>query len=141
MGNTCRAQARNLPLPRRRWTMAIVVAALSWALAGIAPNPAAGQELGLQDSDAGYIDNAIVANRIRFRFDSAYNNPFADRAEFFYPTCGCFPGAPGPPLPESSVDYNELEVDFEVLSTLGFPPSSKSPSASSTPWRMTIPPG
>jgi hypothetical protein len=33
---------------------------------------------------------------------------------FFYPTWGCFPGAPGPPLPESRVDYQELEADLEL---------------------------
>ena len=31
-----------------------------------------------------YIDNAIIANMFRYRFDAAYNNPLPDRAEFFY---------------------------------------------------------
>src|SRR6188768_155795 len=51
--------------------------------------------------DSAYIDDARVRNLFRFRADAAYNNPFPDRAEFFYAQCGCFnqiaPGtAPGP---------------------------------------------
>lgn len=60
-----------------------------------------------------YIDSAVIANRLRFRFDAGYDNPFPDRAEFFYAQCGCFPGAPGPgsdaPLTlATSVDYQEF---------------------------------
>jgi hypothetical protein len=62
----------------------------------------------------GYIDSAIVSNKARIRYDSAYNNPFPDRAEFFYPECGCFPNAAGPPLPESSVDYQDIETYLEL---------------------------
>ena len=32
-----------------------------------------------------YIDNAIIADMFRFRFDAAYNSQLPDRAEFFYP--------------------------------------------------------
>jgi hypothetical protein len=87
-----------------------------WALS-LSLATSSAQELETQDSDAGYIDNAIVMNRIRLRADAAYDNPFPDRAEFFYPTCGCFPSAIGPPLPESSVDYQELELDLELAVT------------------------
>lgn len=113
LGETCRTETRFWLLLRYRRPMAIALAIFTLALVKTAAHPAAGQELGLEDSDAGYIDNAVVRNRLRFRFDAAYKNPFPDRAEFFYPTCGCFPGAPGPPLPESSVDYQELEADLE----------------------------
>ncbi len=73
-----------------------------------------GSELAILENPGGYIDSAIVGNQFRMRFDAAYNNPMPDRAEFFYAQCGCFNGvpvanfAPGPPLPETSVDYQEF---------------------------------
>ena len=69
------------------------------------------------DTGGTYIDLAIVQNQIRFRFDAASDNPFPDRAEFFYPKCGCFTGGngPGPALPESRVDYQELRADIEYV--------------------------
>jgi hypothetical protein len=51
--------------------------------------------------------------------DAAYDNNRPDRAEFFYGKCGCFklagldPRAPGPPKPETSVDYQELRPYLE----------------------------
>ena len=65
-------------------------------------------DLGIQESfaaftgssvavnSAGYIDNAIVGTNYRSRFDAAYDNPLPDRAEFFYPQCGCFTNGNGP---------------------------------------------
>src|SRR5262245_6452199 len=67
----------------------------------------------------GYIDSAIPVSQFRMRYDSAYNNNRPDRAEFFYPKCGCFkisgldPNADGPPLPEKKVDYQELRSYLE----------------------------
>jgi hypothetical protein len=63
----------------------------------------------------GYVDDAIPYTHIRLRFDSAYNDNRPDRAEFFYPKCGCFgtPDAKGPPLPELRVDYQEYTSYFE----------------------------
>lgn len=40
--------------------------------------------------NAGYIDSAIIRTRFRQRYDSAYDLNRPDRAEFFYPKCGCF---------------------------------------------------
>jgi hypothetical protein len=60
-----------------------------------------------------YIDSALIRSQFRFRFDAAYNDNRPDRAEFFYPKCGCFPGAPGPPLPEKRVDYQDLTAYLE----------------------------
>lgn len=69
-------------------------------------------------SQGGYIDNAIPMDQVRFRFDAAYDNPFPDRAEFFYAQCGCNGGgADGPPLPEASVDYQEFNIYFEKTLT------------------------
>src|SRR5262245_44176036 len=72
-----------------------------------------------------YIDGAVPVNRVRLRYDSAYGNNRPDRAEFFYPKCGCFatlpptnpafdPHAKGPPLPETSVDYQEVATYLEA---------------------------
>jgi hypothetical protein len=72
------------------------------------------------DSKSGYIDGAIIRNQLRFRFDAGFDNSFPDRAEFFYAQCGCFPGAPGPPKPETSVDYQELEAYLEYALTSSF---------------------
>lgn len=69
----------------------------------------------------GYIDNAAPRTHFRLRYDQAYNNNRPDRAEFFYAKCGCFQflqppqrDAAGPPLPETSVDYQELAPYFEI---------------------------
>jgi hypothetical protein len=72
-------------------------------------------------SGTGYIDSAIIRSRLRLRYDTAYRNNFADRAEYFYAKCGCFanaalagaqfdPSASGPPLPETSVDYQDIDL-------------------------------
>ena len=66
---------------------------------------------------AGYIDNAIPMTQVRLRFDAAYDDNRPDRAEFFYAKCGCFKPsgvrAPGPPLAETSVDYQDLSTYVE----------------------------
>ncbi len=70
-------------------------------------------------SSVGYIDSALVRNQIRFRFDASYDNPTPDRAEFFYPQCGCFgPQARGPGdtgVIETGVDYQEFSMYAETL--------------------------
>jgi hypothetical protein len=66
-----------------------------------------------------YLDNPVLSNMFRFRFDAGYNNTLPDRAEYFYAQCGCFNNntGPGPIRPERSVDYQELMPYFErVLS-------------------------
>ncbi|MBL8799412.1 MAG: hypothetical protein JNM56_36355 [Planctomycetia bacterium] len=97
------------------------------ALPPLASAPEMGPALGgegfsLASSNVGYIDSAIPQSQIRLRADAAYRNNRPDRAEFFYPKCGCFRGAPapftdlsadGPPLPESEVDYQEFSLYME----------------------------
>jgi hypothetical protein len=72
----------------------------------------------------GYVDFAVPVSQFRLRFDAAYDDNRPDRAEFFYAKCGCFatlppgnpardPRAPGPPLPESKVDYQEIRPYLE----------------------------
>ena len=77
-------------------------------------------QFGGGDTTVGYIDSAVVQNQVRFRFDSSYDNPTPDRAEFLYPKCGCFrangdPTAPGPPLLESGIDFQEFSLFAETL--------------------------
>jgi hypothetical protein len=62
------------------------------------------------ESNVGYIDNAIPANLFRLRVDAAYNNPFADRGEFFYTRSLPVPGDKA----ETRVDYQELSAAVEV---------------------------
>jgi hypothetical protein len=63
----------------------------------------------------GYIDNAIPKTMFRLRFDAAYNDNRPDRAEFFYAKCGCNgANSPGPPLSETSVDYQEISAYLEA---------------------------
>jgi hypothetical protein len=62
----------------------------------------------------GYIDSAIPVTQFRLRYDAAYNDNRPDRAEFFYAKCGCFPGAPGPPLRETRVDYQDISGYLEI---------------------------
>ncbi len=62
-------------------------------------------------STTGYVDNALINNRLRFRFDAAYGNNRPDRAEFFYAEClnkRCTGGEPVPHL-----DYQEFRLDGE----------------------------
>src|SRR5262245_31649118 len=69
-----------------------------------------------------YIENAVPVTMFRLRYDSAYRDNRPDRAEFFYAKCGCFhtPDAHGPPLAETSVDYQELSSYLEVAITPRF---------------------
>jgi hypothetical protein len=70
-------------------------------------------------SATGYIDNALVGSQIRLRFDGDFDLQNPDRAEFFYPKCGCFrfagdPSAPGPgTVPASKVNLQELQLNVE----------------------------
>jgi hypothetical protein len=83
-----------------------------------------GETVAVASSAVGYIDSAIPRTEFRFRFDAAYDDNRPDRAEFFYAKCGCFrtapvgkgfdPNAPGPPKPETSIDYQELSSYLEL---------------------------
>jgi hypothetical protein len=79
----------------------------------------------------GYVDFAVPITQFRLRFDAAYDNNRPDRAEFFYGKCGCFatlppsnakfdPRAPGPPLLETRVDYQEIRPYLEYALTNRF---------------------
>jgi hypothetical protein len=74
----------------------------------------------------GYIDNPIVENQIRVRFDAAFEDQFPDRSEFFYAKCACYrglqtaippafdPNAPGPgPGVPTAINYQQLMINVE----------------------------
>jgi hypothetical protein len=67
-------------------------------------------------SGAGYVDPAIPHSMVRLRFNAAYDDNRPDRAEFFYPKCGCLMtrDAKGPPLTEQRVDYQDLDAYLEL---------------------------
>jgi hypothetical protein len=80
---------------------------------------AGGAALGggaLSVGNTGYIDNAIPFTHFRLRFDAAYGDNRPDRAEFFYPECGCNNGGhgPGPNKPETKVDYQDISSYLEI---------------------------
>jgi hypothetical protein len=62
------------------------------------------------DSGVGYIDTALIGNRLRLRYDAAYDNVKPSRAEFFWPVG--MPLGPGPG-PETSVDYQDISAYAE----------------------------
>jgi Putative MetA-pathway of phenol degradation len=83
-------------------------------------------------SMVGYIDNPIVQNQVRIRFDAAFEDQFPDRSEFFYAKCGCYthlnipqfaniplskaydPNAPGPGLGvPNSINFQQLFMNVE----------------------------
>jgi hypothetical protein len=69
----------------------------------------------VDDSEVGYIDDAIPGNVFRLRFDAAYNFRRPTRAEFFYPQSA--PGGPGLPVPEPRIDYQEPSAYLELAAT------------------------
>jgi hypothetical protein len=108
---TCSRRMNPVASARRELPRLLAFFVVAVALFLAAFQTVSGQELGT--SDAGYIDGAIIRNQLRFRFDAGFNNPAPDRAEFFYPMCGCLPGGPGPRQAESGVDYQEVEEYLE----------------------------
>lgn len=67
----------------------------------------------------GYLDPAAPATMFRLRYDTANDNRFPDRGEYFYAKCGCFrqlnldPNAHGPIGANTSVNYQDIRPYFE----------------------------
>jgi hypothetical protein len=77
----------------------------------------------IEGSMVGYIDNAIVGNELRLRFDAGFHDLFPDRAEFFYAQCGCEPGAAGPkPGIADNLNFQQLymRVEYAPITRLSF---------------------
>jgi hypothetical protein len=68
----------------------------------------------LEGSMVGYVDDAIVASQIRVRFDAGFKDNAPDRAEFFYPQCGCNGGGAPGPKPGASNDINFQQLYFQA---------------------------
>lgn len=76
----------------------------------------------VSDSGVGYIDPAFLADRIRFRFDAAYDNVQPSRAEFFW-AANANGGAGGPVVgpgvggqgSETRVDYQDFSLYLESV--------------------------
>jgi hypothetical protein len=88
------------------------------------PPPASKRRRG---SMVGYIDDAIIESKVRFRFDSGFHDTVPDRAEFFYAKCGCYkdagadPDAPGPrPGSASDLDFQQLFLSGEYAANRWF---------------------
>ena len=75
----------------------------------------------------GYIDSALPFSHYRLRIDTANDDNRPDRADYFYPKCGCFrtlaalgrpggdPNAPGPGrVPADHVNYEILSNYLEL---------------------------
>ena len=69
----------------------------------------------LEGSMVGYVDDAIVGSQFRIRFDAGFKDNAPDRAEFFYPQCGCNGGrAPGPqPGASNNINFQQLYFQGE----------------------------
>lgn len=86
--------------------------ACSCGIAGVSQAQDDDPPFSTSDTNVGYIDSAIPATQIRFRFDSAYGNPTPDRAEFFYRASTAATGLPISPA-ETGVDYQEVWTSLE----------------------------
>jgi hypothetical protein len=64
------------------------------------------------DSSVGYIDNPIPTSQVILRYDTAYDFPTPNRAEFFYAKPR--PGGPGLPLPERRIDFQDATAVLEA---------------------------
>jgi hypothetical protein len=69
------------------------------------------ERLSLRGSSLGYIDPAAPADYVSFRGDMGYHFLFPNRAEMFYAQAR--PHGPGLPLPESSIDFQDLTLHVE----------------------------
>jgi hypothetical protein len=69
---------------------------------------AGGSTVAVADTNAGYIDSALIRNTLRVRYDTSYHWPQPNRAEFFWPNAG------GPVRPELAVDFQDATLYLEA---------------------------
>jgi hypothetical protein len=84
-------------------------------LALIAPEAASAQGTSTpttRSSNVGYVDPALPLNVFRLRYDDAWNARRPNRAEFIYAQGQ--PLGPGLPLPETSIDFQDVSAYLEV---------------------------
>jgi hypothetical protein len=76
------------------------------------PTPPA-DVLGNYDTFVSFIDSALPRTQARLMFDFAEHIREPSRAEYFQPKGG-LPGSPGPPFPETNVNYFQVMMHGEV---------------------------
>ena len=101
------------PILRNSFALLAALLAIASNSLVIAQNGASDPPFGTSDTNVGYIDSAIPATQFRLRFDSAYDNPLPDRAEFFY-RAAMSPNGGVPTAAETSVDYQDIASYLEV---------------------------
>lgn len=69
--------------------------------------PAYAQRTSLFNTGVSFIDSAVPRTQMMLRLDLDYDANRPTRAEYLQPKGG-FPGTPGPDLPETSVDFQEV---------------------------------
>lgn len=81
---------------------------------------AVSQELPISvgDSGVGYVDTAVISNQLRIRYDSVYDANRSNRAEYLWAWSP--PLGPGPPLDESSTDYQRFSAYLEYAASSDF---------------------
>lgn len=67
--------------------------------------------ISVGDSGVGYVGTAVISNQLRFRLDAAYDADKSNRAEYLWAWSP--PLGPGPPLAESSTDYQRMSAYLE----------------------------
>ncbi len=99
-------------------------------------------------SMVGYIDDPIVENQIRIRFEAGFDDQFPDRSEFFYAKCGCFaalgldPNAPGPgPGVPRYINFQQLFMNVEYSPHRRFSAFAEVPIRWLQPHGEDTPPG
>lgn len=75
------------------------------------PPPPPDSGFSVRESTVGYIDNALIGNQLRLRYETAYDFTRPTRAEFFYARSS--PG-PGFPFAERSLDYQDVSLYGEA---------------------------
>ena len=99
----------------RRW-LGLAIVAGAWSILLDAPALLLAQASGepvIRDTNVGYIDTAIPGNYLRLRYDDVFNNQRPTRDVFFWAPGGSF--GPGPRIPESSVNYQDIGSYAEGL--------------------------
>lgn len=65
------------------------------------------------ESIVSFLDSAVPRSLVRTRIDLGYDNRRPTRAEYVWPKSG-LPSSPGPPLPETNLDAQELATYAEL---------------------------
>jgi hypothetical protein len=90
------------------------------------PPPPPPESVKRRGSFVGYIDDAVVASKLRLRFEAGFENQVPDRVEFFYAKCGCYrdlpegealrdPDSPGPgPGAANDLNFQQVYIQGEV---------------------------